>query len=457
MRWFAAPVVGTPISSTVKAPVGVAPGTAWHRHKQNLVIIRSLHILPVHNMDNDRDQFDYVIAGGGLAGGLLGLALASLRPSARVALIEQDARLGGNHTWSFHDADLPDEVRPWVTPLVAHRWEGHRVRFPDGERDFDTGYAAITSPLFDRVVRTRLPAAGFQVLCGDGVSMLAPNLVRTAAGRELRARVVFDARGQAGDTDGGSTVGAGHAGGARRGYQKFLGLEVELSRDAPLARPLLIDATVEQIDGFRFVYVLPFAPRRWLVEDTVYSDSPALDRTALRERIFGYVHARGQRVARVVREEAGVLPLPFDRPAAPPAGSPLSVGYRGGWYHPLTGYSFPIAVRLALAIARADSPDQVAAAMNKAWTAQERQARYCRWLTRMMFSAVAPAERWRLLARFYRLPAPTIQRFYALRLTLGDRVRLIAGRPPRWLSLTKTWRRPWSRRSSPAHTQREAS
>ena len=54
----------------------------------------------------------------------------------------------------------------------------------------------------------------------------------------------------------------------------------------------------------------------------------------------------------------------------------------------------------------------------------------------MMFTAVAPERRWRLLARFYRLPAPTIERFYALRMTLTDRVRLLAGWPPRW---------PWTR------------
>ena len=35
-----------------------------------------------------------------------------------------------------------------------------------------------------------------------------------------------------------------------------------------------MDATVPQDGGYRFVYVLPFADRPLLVEDTHYSDQP---------------------------------------------------------------------------------------------------------------------------------------------------------------------------------------
>jgi lycopene beta-cyclase len=56
-------------------------------------------------------------------------------------------------------------------------------------------------------------------------------------------------------------------------------------------------------------------------------------------------------------------------------------------------------------------------------------------LNRLFFRAVTPAERWRILSRFYRLPRQTIERFYALETTPGDRARLLCGRPPRGLSL----------------------
>ena len=74
---------------------------------------------------------------------------------------------------------------------------------------------------------------------------------------------------------------------------------------------MLMDATVEQRDGFRFMYVLPLAADRVLVEDTYFSDGIELDAAASRGAIADYVAARGWTVAAVDREETGVLPLPL--------------------------------------------------------------------------------------------------------------------------------------------------
>jgi lycopene beta-cyclase len=374
------------------------------------------------------ERWDCVIAGGGLAGGLVALALAARRPSLRVVLVEASHGLGQNHTWSFHDTDLSDGDRAWVDPVVARRWPGYAVQFPTGAREMEGGYASITGAHFDAVVRARCRDAGHELLFGETIVAIGPNVVRTAGGRTLRAPLVLDARGLA----------AGHALRGPCGYQKFLGQEVELAEDAPaglLRRPMLMDAGVEQTDGFRFVYVLPFGRRQLLVEDTYYSTQAALDPEPLRQRLSDYCRARGLRIARVLREEAGVLPLPFEVQGEAPSGSPFVIGYRGGWFHPLTGYSLPVAVRVAAAIAAEPEVAAVTAALRSLWDDHVHQARFCGWLARVMFQALPPDNRWELLARFYRLPPDTIARFYALRMTLGDRVRLIAGRPPRAFSL----------------------
>lgn len=52
-----------------------------------------------HNLD-----CDIAILGGGLAGGLIALALHRARPDVRVKLIEADDMFGGNHVWSFSRA-----------------------------------------------------------------------------------------------------------------------------------------------------------------------------------------------------------------------------------------------------------------------------------------------------------------------------------------------------------------
>ena len=47
-----------------------------------------------------------VIAGGGLAGCLAALAMARLRPEVAIMLVEAGEAFGGNHIWSFFDADV---------------------------------------------------------------------------------------------------------------------------------------------------------------------------------------------------------------------------------------------------------------------------------------------------------------------------------------------------------------
>jgi lycopene beta-cyclase len=217
------------------------------------------------------------------------------------------------------------------------------------------------------------------------------------------------------------------------GWQKFVGQELRLSRPHAFERPMLMDATVPQRDGFRFLYVLPLAPERVLVEDTYFSDSPALDVGALRDEIASYVTTQRLSVTAIDREESGVLPLPFS--CEPPSPNlPLVAGYAGGWFHPVTGYSFPIAVRLARLVGSL-AADQLGDALASQARDHGRQLRFAARLNRMMFRWFAPEQRFRVLERFYRLPEPVIRRFYALELTALDRARILIGRPPKGLSL----------------------
>jgi lycopene beta-cyclase len=197
-----------------------------------------------------------------------------------------------------------------------------------------------------------------------------------------------------------------------------------------------MDATVPQEGGYRFIYVLPFGPDVVLVEDTVYENQPAHDETRSRRAIERYVAGRGWTVASELRQERGALPIPLagrldDVRAHHVAGLP-TIGVRAGLMHPTTGYSLPYAVRTAELIATA--PTLTSAALlgpvaELARTTFERQ-RFLRLLNRLMFRAAEPLERYRVLQKFYRLPEPTIARFYADRLTMLDKARLLTGRPP---------------------------
>ena len=116
--------------------------------------------------------------------------------------------------------------------------------------------------------------------------------------------------------------------------------------------------------------------------------------------------------------------------------APLRLGYGGGWFHPTTGYSLPIATRLAHAVATSE-PSALAHTLERLGAEHARQARYCVLLNRLMFGAFGLEQQRNVLERFYRLPEATIERFYALALTPADQLRILCGRPPRGLSLKR--------------------
>jgi lycopene beta-cyclase len=362
-----------------------------------------------------------VLAGGGLANCLIAWRLVREHPDLDLVLVEAGERLGGNHTWSFHGGDLDGAQHDWIAPLVAHSWPCHEVRFPSRRRRIDRSYHSVSS---ERVHEVLTATLGDRVRLGSRIESLAPGGVVLDGGERIAAEAVLDGRGD---------PRSQHL--ALR-FQKFLGREVVLNRPHGLEGPILMDATVEQTDGYRFVYVLPFGERHVLIEDTYYSDVADLPREALRRSIDVYARAQGWGIVEVVREEAGVLPILL-------AGDPgafwrdgtrgvVRVGMRAALFHPTTGYSLPEAVRLADVLARhGPAPGAVLDPLVRdhalaAW----RRYGFFRMLNRMMFLAGTPARRYRILERFYGLPAPLIERFYAGRLSMTDHLRLLTGKPP---------------------------
>jgi lycopene beta-cyclase len=368
---------------------------------------------------------EYVLVGGGLQNALIALALLERRPDTRLTLIEREVRLGGNHTWCFHESDVPPASRSLLERLVVRRWPAHDVAFGSYRRRVPGAYSALTSERLHEVVSATLDAAPRARRWVGTVRDVAPNRVTLDDGRQRSGLLVVDARGPE------------HAERSPCAYQKFLGLELALARGRPPDLPLLMDATVEQIDGFRFMYVLPWTNDRVLVEDTYYSESPRLDVAPLRQRVLDYAARAGLEVSAVLREEHGVLPLPTRVQRLSLESPPLRAGYGGGLFHPTTGYCLPVAMRLALFLATRPAQDALGAEYRRWLRMHRRQARFCVRLNQLLFSAFAPERRHHVLERFYRLPDDTIRRFYSLETSAIDRARILCGRPPRGFSLRR--------------------
>lgn len=365
---------------------------------------------------------DVAIVGAGLAGGLIALALARRHPGLDVRLIDGDERIGGNHLWSFFATDVAVADRWLVAPLVGHSWAAYDVIFAGHRRRLAAPYYSIESSRLDARVRAVLP--GRALLLGRRALAVSPTAVVLADGDRVEAGGVIDARGP------------GKLSHLDLGWQKFVGRELVLASPHGVDAPIVMDASVEQIDGYRFVYCLPFAPDRMFVEDTYYADGPALDPARNAGLIDAYAAARGWAVDHVAHEETGVLPVAmggdFDAYWRSGGVRVAKAGMRAGLFHPLTGYSLPDAVRTAMLLARGTRFD--AGALHAAtydlagrtWRARG----FYRLLSRLLFRAAAPAERHRVFERFYRLDRRLIDRFYAGNSTMMDKARVLSGKPP---------------------------
>ncbi|APG61629.1 lycopene cyclase [Sphingorhabdus lutea] len=365
---------------------------------------------------------DVAIVGGGLAGGLAAIALAKMRPELKVMLIEQNDHFGGNHLWSFFSSDIDPQHSWLIAPLITYGWAGYNVDFPKFNRHLDNKYYSITSDRLDEYLREILPADN--MILSANVKALSPRLVVLKGGQRINASCVIDARGGA-DTRFFDC-----------GWQKFCGQMLQLSDPHGLKHPIIMDASVDQSDGYRFVYVLPFGMDKLFIEDTYYHDEPEMQVERWRGNIARYAAQKGWNIDAIIREEAGVLPVIMGGDLEKywnSGGSRIAkIGARGAFFHAVTSYSLPDAVRIAAFIAQQDDLDgdklhmQLYHRAQSHWSGQK----YYHMLNKMLFRAAEPAERYRVLERFYTLSPQLIGRFYNGTSSIKDKIRLLSGRPP---------------------------
>jgi len=321
---------------------------------------------------------DIIIVGAGLSGLLTAWRCLDVNPQLRVLILEATDRMAGDHTWSFNLTDIAPELRDWIQPFIAYQWARYDVKFPKHSRTLEIG----------------------------------PEYVILESGEQVSAATILDARGfQANEN-------------VCLGYQKFVGHVIKTATPHGLENPIIMDATVPQIGGYRFVYCLPYTETEMLVEDTYYTDEGELHSQEIDARIKDYIMDRlALTQYDVLRREKGVLPITLAAKAGAYSGSAIGIG--GGFYHAVTGYSFPNALRIADIIA--NNPLVNISILQEQ---HYRRERFLRLLNRMLFRAAKPEMRYTVLQRFYGLKRPLIERFYAGQFTIFDKLRILIGKPP---------------------------
>ena len=285
-------------------------------------------------------EYDYLIVGGGAAGLSLAYHIAREPRLAdkKVLLIEPEAKEQNDRTWSFwtNKPGLFDAI-------VAHEWDRLAFRSPGFERVFGMGayrYQTIRGLDFYQFVRRALAArpTQFTVVRGTVRNLRSTRRIgvraTTAAGTEYTARYAFDSR-----PPNLAQLRQPHK--HRYLLQHFVGWEVETDTDVfDPATVEFMDFRGEQQHEARFMYVLPFSPRKALVEYTLFSESP-LPKAAYEAALRDYLRQRlGLSDYRVTAEEAGAIPM-TDHPLPARAGAHVfNLGTRAGRAKPSTGYAF---------------------------------------------------------------------------------------------------------------------
>ncbi len=238
---------------------------------------------------------DVAIVGGGLAGGLIALALAQARPETTVRVIEAGPALGGHHRWSWFASDLSPDGKALMARFRITRWDdGYDVHFPGFRRHLPTPYQSLSSDEFAVALESLLPEGA--ILTNAPAAAFDAGGVTLAGGERIGAGAVIDCRGFAPTP---------HLSG---GWQVFLGRHLRTDSPHGLTRPLIMDATVGQADRFRFAYALPLNERELLLEDTYYQLEPTLDLETLERRLDRYA-GRRRWAGEVLDTETGVLPV----------------------------------------------------------------------------------------------------------------------------------------------------
>jgi lycopene beta-cyclase len=295
----------------------------------------------------ETSPYDIIITGGGMAG--LSLVHHIRRAgllSLRILLIDREPKRSNDRTWCYweHEPDPFEAVvhRSW-DHVAVHGGQKAPLHLPLGDyrykmiRGIDF-YAYMDRQMESDTATTRLLAQyeGYTEHTGHVE-------VHTSAG-DFQGQWLFDST-RALDP------------GQRPGHhllQHFLGYLIQTDQpvfDTQL--PDLMHFGIPQQNQCRFIYVLPLAADRALIEFTVFSEQ-LLTRQAYEAALESYIAERTRGVKwQVLETEYGVIPM-SDAPVQEfVSDRVIHIGTAGGYTNPATGYTFrPTQKRLAQLVAQ---------------------------------------------------------------------------------------------------------
>jgi lycopene beta-cyclase len=275
--------------------------------------------------------YDYIIAGGGMAGLSLAFLLNnSSLGNKKILIIDREIKNQNDHTWCFWENEKGN-----FEEIVFRKW--NNVWF-HGTQDFNKllslenyEYKMIRAVDFYKYIHAKLNQNyNFEIIQADILSV-ENGIVKTDKGDFEAREFVFDSSHK-------KTYDNPKY---QNMWQHFLGFVIETENVAfKPDEATLFDFRVKLKNECRFCYVLPISENQALIEFTIFSDN-LLERSEYEIELKKYIADVLKIEKYEIKEtEFGVIPMSDEPHEEFPDPKTIRIGTSGGYVKPSTGYSF---------------------------------------------------------------------------------------------------------------------
>ena len=286
---------------------------------------------------NSLNTYNYIIAGGGMAGLSLAFYLnqSSLRHKS-ILIIDRDEKNTNDHTWCFWEKE-----RSPYEEIITQKWKGVWFHGTDNFSQLldlqDYTYKMIRGiDFYNYVIPILKQNLNITFLRAD-ISEVTEN-VKTDKGDFYASEAVFDSCYRS------KYDNPKH----HNMLQHFKGWVIETTKPAfNVNEPTLFDFRIEQKNELRFVYVLPHSETKALIEFTIFSDNLITDaeyefylKKYIEETLkVGDCHIKSDEY-QISETEFGIVPMSDEPHEVSPMYKVIRIGTSGGYVKASTGYSF---------------------------------------------------------------------------------------------------------------------
>lgn len=285
-------------------------------------------------MENYSQTYDYIFAGGGMAG--LSLAYyCNKNPFFKdktFLIIDQDKKEKNDRTFCFWQSETSD-----FEPILTQKWD--KIVFYGNDqiaKKYDLKpyqYKMLKGEHFYQFIKQNLSINRNIHFLQDKIKSIDEHnsTVITEKNTFFAKEYIFDSAFRPSfDLVQNNNL-----------YQHFLGWTI--TTDLPTFDtecPTLFDFRIDQHDECRFVYVLPETDKKALVEFTIFSDN-LLEQAQYESFLLNYIQKNITKDNFKISEvEYGVIPMSDEKVKQKPHSKIVKIGTAGGFVKASTGYSF---------------------------------------------------------------------------------------------------------------------